>query len=104
MNRKDTECKACHAPVKFIKLALTGKYNPVDVDPVGVRPKTGGYTYILPDGRFIFGELVGDACDDPEIKEAYISHFATCPFGGRFRKPRDRSKKLREQEQADGRE
>lgn len=102
MNHRLTECQACHAPIKFIKLSLTRRYNPVDADPVAVRPKTGGYSYILPDGRFIFGEKVGDACDDPEIVEAFESHFATCPYGGKFRKPRDRSKKLREQESGGG--
>ena len=42
MNRKDTECKACKAPIKFIKLAIDGTWIPLDVDPVGVRKKAGG--------------------------------------------------------------
>ena len=100
MNRKDTECKACKAPIKFIKLAIDGTWIPLDVDPVGVRKKAGGNSYILPDGRMVFGEQVGDACDEPGILSAYISHFATCPYAGRFRKPRKRDRKLIEQEKA----
>ena len=83
---KKQYCRACGAQIGFIK---TKQFRtvPVDADPVWIRPGEG-FTYILPDGKTIQGQIAGDADDDPEGKlvEAYISHFATCTEPDAFRK------------------
>ena len=83
------KCRGCGAEIIFIK-SQAGKTVPCDPEPVYVRQEPHGYTYLTKDGRTIFGTIAGDADDDPDanLLEAYVSHFATCPVGGKFRKPR----------------
>ena len=67
---------------------------PIDEEPVWVRIRDGGNTFVRENGTFVFGQKAGDADDDPEgqFEEAHESHFATCPVGGKFRKPRERKR------------
>ncbi|MBE5788473.1 MAG: hypothetical protein E7325_02280 [Clostridiales bacterium] len=83
------QCRGCGKEIIFIK-ACSGKTIPCDPEPVYVRQDPKGGTYVMKDGRIVFGELAGDADDDPDanLLEAYVSHFATCPVGGRFRRAR----------------
>ena len=90
----NSRCSGCGAEVIWIRTAA-GKKMPVDADPVWVIQAPGGKTYMLLDGRCVFGKKVGDAWDDDpdaNVIEAHESHFATCPVGGQFRnrKPRTR--------------
>lgn len=93
---EEIKCRACGAPIFFIK-SVNRKSIPVDAEPVWVRQEHGGDTYILRDGRFVFGRITGDADDDPdaEVVEAYVSHFATCTEPERFRSPRKKERKAR---------
>ena len=88
MIRGTTKCRACGKEIAFIKTKAY-KTTPVDAEPVWIKPGEG-FTYILPDGGSVTGQIAGDADDDPEgtFVEAYISHFATCtePDGFRQRK------------------
>lgn len=96
-NPLTTKCRACGKEIMFIETSLYKK-TPVDAEPIWVRLDVkAGKTYVLPTGGTITGEQVGDAFDDEtvELKLAYVSHFATCPEAGKFRKPRkprDRAK------------
>lgn len=88
-------CRACGAEIIFVK-TVAGKTMPLNVEPVAVR-ETGpepGNTFIRKDGSMVFGEIVGDAEDVQPTVEAYVSHFATCPYGGRFRR-RQKSERTR---------
>ena len=85
MNR----CKGCGAEILWVKTVNGGRM-PIDAEPVWVRIAAGGNTFVRRDGSFVFGTKTGDADDDPagSFAEAHESHYATCPVGGQFRKPR----------------
>ena len=89
----NTTCRGCGAEIIFIKTQKM-KTIPCDPEPVHIRQDIHGNTYVRKDGTFVIGETVGDAFDDPDTNliEAYVSHFATCPVGGKFRKPRERKR------------
>jgi len=57
-------CKACGAPIKWVKME-SGKAMPVDIDPIKIvrETETGGI-------------VVG----------GYLAHWATCPKANNFRK------------------
>ena len=84
-----TKCSSCGAEILWVR-TVSGKKMPLDVEPVWIRQQTGGHTYVREDGSFIFGEIMGDADDDPDANaiEAHTSHFATCPNADQHRKPR----------------
>ena len=83
---KEAKCRACGKPICFIK-TKAHKTTPVDADPVWIRPGDG-FTYNLPNGQTIQGQIAGDADDDPDsnLIKAYISHFATCTEPDSFRR------------------
>ena len=58
-----TNCKACGAPIHWIKMK-SGRFMPTD------REKQ---SFVTTDG---------------EVKQGYISHYATCPYADQFRKGR----------------
>ena len=73
-------CRGCGKEIGFIKM-VNGKTQPVDPEPVWVRQVYKGKPFIRKDGVYVYGEIAGDAEDDPDTNliEAYMSHFATCP-------------------------
>ena len=91
MNRiKKTEpCHGCGETVLLIK-CTNGKTYTVDPEPVWIRKKTGGDSYISIEGDLVFGDAVGDAYDitqpGEQIMEAYTPHKGHCPNGGRKRR------------------
>ena len=84
---RTTACKACGAEIAFVKTYHMGRI-PIDTEPVWVKPKSGGKPFVRLDGTMVIGYQVGDACEDPDVEEAYISHFATCQDADRMRKRR----------------
>lgn len=91
-----TFCRGCGAEIIWVKTPQR-KRMPIDAEPVWVKLVPHGHTFVRKDGSFVFGERAGDADDDPDSNfiQAHESHYATCPVGGTFRKPR----KPREREQ-----
>ena len=79
-----TKCRGCGAKIEFIKLT-TGKSIPVNPSPIYVENKTGKDVIITTDGRVTSGVLYTGA-DGTMLTKGYISHFATCPMAGMFRR------------------
>ena len=79
-----SKCRSCGADISWIRMA-SGKMTPVDAQRISFRPGAPGVkgvqTYVMEDGRISFGWM-----DPAGDKVGYISHFATCPAAGCFRK------------------
>lgn len=106
------KCKGCGAEIKWIKMKKSGITMPVDAEQVSIMPidgvhtfideygdeilvitahKVGAKTFIRKDGVPIIGIRIDkdfdyDAYPDGHVMKAYVSHFATCPAAGKFRK------------------
>jgi hypothetical protein len=68
-------CKSCDAPIRWVKMAATGKSMPLDVQRsasgnIVLDEKTGLGGFALP----------GDE------RPRYVSHFATCPNAKQHRR------------------
>ena len=63
-------CKGCGAEILWLK-TMTGKTMPVDIPP---------------EKRIviIYDRVIGE--ERGEVKDSYVSHFATCPQADAFRK------------------
>lgn len=76
-------CRGCGAPIVFVKSAL-GKYIPCDAQLVRYRANPNGKDMVVVEGEGVV------RCDlDFEgfaTGMARISHFATCPQAGKFRR------------------
>lgn len=86
-------CKGCGVPIFTLKTSTIMGRVMVEAEPVWVKLATGGDSFYTADGRGIYGQIAGDADDDPDSNfvEAYIPHRGRCPHGGkapRNRKPR----------------
>ncbi len=80
----ETACKACGARMLFVE-TVKGKRMPVDLEPVEFVPDLNGRNkYVLEDGNVVTG--VPAEPGDQDKHRGYISHFATCPYGARFRR------------------
>lgn len=77
-------CKACGREIVYIKMA-SGKTMPCNVPPVRYTGEAALQrrpdTLVTEDGRIDFGYVTEDG-----DREGYVSHFATCPEAGRFRR------------------
>lgn len=92
---KQTLCRACKAPIIFIK-TTAGKTMPCDAHSVYFVPDPlATELYVLPDGSTKRGrsttEDASTLIEKPEI--GYTSHFATCTNPDFFRKPRKSDRK-----------
>ena len=84
MNRFTQKCRACGAPIIFLKTAK-GKTMPVDEGAVFFKAHPDGKElFILGDGSTMRGNQVSDRAEGDQF--GYISHFATCPNADDFRK------------------
>lgn len=79
-------CRSCKAPVEWVRNAATGKALPIDVDPspVGNVVKTGD----VERGTALVRVLSRRDLDaaPPRGVDRYLSHFATCPQAGSWRR------------------
>lgn len=83
-----SNCKACGAGIWFITMRGTGKAMPVNDQPVPyVLTENGPGTYITEDGVAHKGRPWKKG-EDEMYELGYVSHFATCPKAGAFRKKR----------------
>lgn len=86
-----TTCRACGAPIGFIK-TVAGKTIPVDaVEVVYRQTPQGSQKIVTPNGEVVSGEITEDSTHATGI--GYISHFATCPQADFFRKKRKSDRK-----------
>ena len=77
-------CRGCGRQILWTRMA-SGKRMPCDPDLVTYWQRPGGSKKIVtPNGEVISAELSGDL--DKATGVGYVSHFATCPEGDRFRK------------------
>lgn len=76
------KCKACGADIVWIP-TKGGKTMPCDSQkiPYRVNLTSGKYNLVLPDGRVTRADL-----DLESNQFGYVSHFATCPAAGQFRR------------------
>lgn len=77
-------CRACGAKIIFIKTSA-GKSIPCNADPVTYweKPKAKGKV-VTPNGMVLSCKFEGDPQKATGI--GYVSHFATCPKAGEFRR------------------
>lgn len=77
-------CKGCGAPITWIKSAA-GKVIPCDSKPKRYWLDDAGPARIVTErGEVLRVRLSGD--DGTEDGIGYLSHFATCPQAGQFRR------------------
>lgn len=84
MKRPVSRCKACGAPIRWIKMK-SGKAMPVDAQPIPYRLEPPSYkdalTLVTPEGKVCKGTY-----DPGADTVGYISHFATCPAAKEMRR------------------
>lgn len=83
------KCKGCGAPILFIKLK-SGKPIPCNPSPVYVEDKSAKDIIITTDGRVSNGRQEAVKSANELLAKGYVSHFATCPTAGAFRKRKNR--------------
>ena len=76
-------CKGCGAEIDWI-LTRDGKNMPVDPEPVFVAVDEGRDVFVTDYGEVIRGREVPANTGSGEV--AFVSHWATCPVGGNFRR------------------
>lgn len=74
-------CRSCGARITWLR-SLSGKSIPVDEDPV-----EGGNIVVLgpSDSCRVYRNAEAAQSENPD-KPRYVSHFATCPQAGEWRK------------------
>ena len=90
-----THCGKCGAAIRYIRMKRSGRWMPVDAEPVEVTPciglDRGGHTFITLEGEIIRARKKKEDSlfyDGVDSIAAYESHFATCPNGDGHRKHR----------------
>ena len=75
-------CKGCGAEISWIR-TKNGKSIPVDEKPVPYYEGNSA-KIVLEDGTVVSGDL--DGPEEAFRGFGYVSHFATCPKAGKFRR------------------
>lgn len=84
---KTFTCRGCGLPIIWIRTQY-GKSMPCDPEQVVYwQSRLGLQKIVTPNGEVVNASLEGD----PQLATGigYISHFATCPKAGEFRRKRD---------------
>lgn len=70
-------CRSCHAPVRWVRLAISGSRMPLDPEP---NAEKGNVHIANNDDQkaVLLSGPVLDAARDERL-DLYVSHFATCP-------------------------
>ena len=90
--RRLTTCKGCGKQIGFIK-TVNGKTIPVDPEPICFMPEEGYDKFVMMDGTMQRGRALEEA-DKTAI--GYRSHFATCPAADTFRRKKNKSERVKE--------
>lgn len=78
------KCRGCGASIVWIQTSA-GRSMPCDAEPVSYREKAGAPGKIVtPNGMVLSCEL--DVQPEEATGVGYVSHFATCPQAGKFRR------------------
>ena len=81
---KKATCRGCGASIVWIK-TTGGKSMPCDAQPVLYQERKGAAGKIVtPNGQVLSADL--DVSPDEATGIGCVSHFATCPQAGRFRR------------------
>ena len=88
-----THCGKCGAPIRYIRMKRSGKWMPVNAEPVEVTPciglDRGGHVFITLEGETIRARKKKEDSlfyDGVDSVAAYESHFATCPAADEYRR------------------
>lgn len=80
------QCKACGKEIKFIK-TKSGTWEPCDPEKHSIIMCKGGSMCLVTDaGEVVWGYPASR--ENGANHSGYISHFATCPCAGQFRRGR----------------
>lgn len=74
MDKKQSECRSCKAPIFWATTSQMGRKVPVDVEP-----RSDGNIIIEGDPSDDNGVAKYIEADNPYTGPRYVSHFATCP-------------------------
>lgn len=80
-----SRCRGCGAEIDWIR-TRAGKNMPVDPEPVFVAVDDGADVFVTDEGEVIHGREV--PANDGSAEVAFVSHWATCPVAGQFRRKR----------------
>lgn len=79
-----SRCRGCGAEISWIRMK-SGKMIPVDPSPTFIVDGTGTDVVVTSDG--IIANGIPCPGEPPAGKRlGWVSHFATCPMAGRFRR------------------
>lgn len=94
MELKITQCRSCGANIVFITTE-NGRKMPCNADAVEYQDNIKGKdTIVTESGKVIKGTIIKPSQGGGLVPivdgKGYVSHFATCPFAGQHRNPRNR--------------
>lgn len=76
-------CRSCGAEIKWIEMK-SGRKMPVNVAKRFIKKDGGNETLVTESGELIKGTFA--SLEEGANGEGYISHFATCPKAGSYRR------------------
>jgi hypothetical protein len=77
-----SSCQSCKKPIIWLKNARTGSVNPIEAAP----SPDGNLVIDRANARYRVATAAEKTLAAATGKNLYISHFATCPDAGNFRK------------------
>ena len=78
-------CKACGTLIEWVQ-TTTGKWMPLDPDPVHVIEGVGTDRFVTEEGQVITGRLARLEERSLKTPVAFVPHWRTCRGSGRFRR------------------
>lgn len=79
----DAECRSCHAPVRWVITAATGKRMPIDPVPA---PDGNCWVDHFEGGTPVLHVVLSHDQVPTNVPLTYVSHFVTCPDRDSWRK------------------
>lgn len=78
-------CRACGAMIDWVRTP-SGKYMPIDPDPVFVIEGEGQDRFVTDEGQVIRGQPARLEERKLDTPVAFVPHWKTCKGAGRFRR------------------
>lgn len=79
------KCRGCGADIEWVQTA-SGRTMPVNPEYIDVIPGVGDTTVVTDDGHIVRGYQRKEPGLFDEPVRGRVSHFATCPKAGNFRR------------------